>query len=221
MSKCGIYQIINNANGKSYIGQSIDIDRRFRQHVINATNKKGRDYGKPLYQAMRNFGMDKFEFIILEECTFNKLNEREIYYINKFISYKNGYNGTPGGRNVNFRQLKNKVKMTEEDVVQIRNDYLSGMTIAEVYLIYNQKISLEDFHQIWIGESYPAVHMDVYTDESRDFHRENDEIDYIPRFYTNKILNLKNAGERMPFAYQQFNKFLSYDMFKSIWEEGE
>jgi group I intron endonuclease len=215
----GIYKLTNNENGKCYIGQSIDIERRFKQHEYNAFNKKGRDYGKPLYNAIRNFSIENFTFEILEVCKYAQLDEREIYYINKFISYKNGYNNTPGGRNVNFRKLKNKTRLTTDDVEQIRNLYAEGATIGEVYLHnYAQQISLDDFFEIWIGESYPLIHMDVYNEDNIDFHKNNDEIDYIPNHYIAKIAHAKIRGERMPFAYQEFSKFLNYDMFKLIWE---
>lgn len=42
----GIYKITNNLNGKSYIGQSIDIKRRWKQHRDNSGSNKN-----PLYIA--------------------------------------------------------------------------------------------------------------------------------------------------------------------------
>ena len=35
---CGVYKIINNVNGKIYIGQSINIKNRWTDH-INALNR--------------------------------------------------------------------------------------------------------------------------------------------------------------------------------------
>jgi hypothetical protein len=43
---------------------------------------------------MRKYGRENFSFQILEECSEDKLAEREIYWINKLNTYKNGYNET-------------------------------------------------------------------------------------------------------------------------------
>lgn len=66
---CGVYQIKNKINGKIYIGQSIDIERRWEQHR----------YGKGsliLKNAIKKYGLGKFEFSILEEIKFT--NKKEI-----------------------------------------------------------------------------------------------------------------------------------------------
>lgn len=89
---CGIYKITNLINNKSYIGQSIDIQKRWKKHQ-SATD----DFA--IHQALRKYGVDNFEFSILEECEQSQLNEREIYWINVYNSIKYGYNMIPGGSN--------------------------------------------------------------------------------------------------------------------------
>ena len=87
----GIYKIINCINGKVYIGQSIDIEKRFKEHKYNIkTNIK-----HPLYKAIRKYDVGNFEFIIIEHVIDdNELNKREQYYLDYFKSYnsKYGYN---------------------------------------------------------------------------------------------------------------------------------
>lgn len=46
---------------------------------------------------MRKYGIDNFYIEMIEQCDDNLLNEREIYWINKLDTYKNGYNSTTGG----------------------------------------------------------------------------------------------------------------------------
>ena len=89
----GIYKIENIINHKKYIGQSVDIVKRWQYHKAIY---KTLDHSK-LYASMRKYGLDNFSFEILEECTIDKLNEREIYWIDYYNTYKNGYNSTPGG----------------------------------------------------------------------------------------------------------------------------
>jgi len=65
---CGIYQVTNEINSKIYIGQSIDIERRWNQHK----------YGKGsiiLRNAIKKYGIDNFKFEILEEIQFTNKNE--------------------------------------------------------------------------------------------------------------------------------------------------
>lgn len=92
---CGIYRITDQTTGQSYIGQSVDCKERWRQHI-----KTGLTYGKAtnkLYQAMKKSGLNNFTFEILEEVPRDKLNEREIYWINLYKTKDIGLNKTAGG----------------------------------------------------------------------------------------------------------------------------
>ena len=91
----GIYKFTSKTTGLSYIGQSIKIQDRYNQHLANANNENEKS---KWYQALREQGINNFEFSILEECQPAELNTREIYWIAKFNSYHNGYNSTPGGQ---------------------------------------------------------------------------------------------------------------------------
>ena len=82
--------IKNNINNKSYIGQSINIENRWTHHKSELNNNRHiNDY---LQNAWNKYGEDNFSFIVIEECKESELNEKEIYYINKYNSMNNGYN---------------------------------------------------------------------------------------------------------------------------------
>lgn len=85
----GIYKITNKINGKSYIGQSINIKKRWENHKCMNGNKE-----YPIYRAFRKYGIDNFEFEVLEYCSKFELAERELHYILQFESYGKGYNQT-------------------------------------------------------------------------------------------------------------------------------
>ena len=72
---CGIYKITNMVNDKVYIGQSQDIYNRWKEHKY-ARNKR---YCFALYSAFKKYGFDNFSFEIIERCSFEQLNEKEIY----------------------------------------------------------------------------------------------------------------------------------------------
>lgn len=87
----GIYKITNKLNNKIYIGQSIHILQRWEEHKYQECNSA-------IHQAIKKYGIDNFTFEIIEECDQSLLDEKEIYWIKYYNSYKEGYNLTPGGR---------------------------------------------------------------------------------------------------------------------------
>lgn len=105
----GIYKIENLINGKIYIGQSSNIERRWKNHKANAFNKNDKGYDYPLYRAIRKYGLRNFSFEIIEECSLTELNDKEKYYISKYNSFFNGYNQTFGGDTASRQEPKEKI----------------------------------------------------------------------------------------------------------------
>ena len=75
----GIYKYQNKINGKCYIRQSINLEERKYAHKSSAFKENAKDYNSQFHQAIRKYGLDNFEFYVLERCEYDKLNEREIY----------------------------------------------------------------------------------------------------------------------------------------------
>lgn len=98
----GIYCAKNIVNEKVYIGKSVNIEKRWKDHKKGYNNPNASQYASYFYNALRKYGFDSFEFSVLEECTEDKLNDREIFWINKFQSNNReyGYNTTNGGDGV-------------------------------------------------------------------------------------------------------------------------
>lgn len=94
-TKCGIYKITNILDNKCYIGQSVDIYKRWCDHckcgcgIDTPKNNK-------LYAAMEQDGIENFTFELLEECPREELNKKETFYINLYESNDYGYNITQG-----------------------------------------------------------------------------------------------------------------------------
>ena len=96
---CGIYKITNLINGHYYIGQSVDIKGRFRGHRFSAMHITDKDHNTPIHLAMYKYGCDNFSYEILEQCPRDRLNEREIYWIDLLQACDNGnYNILRGGQ---------------------------------------------------------------------------------------------------------------------------
>jgi group I intron endonuclease len=87
----GIYKI-TNPKGKIYIGQSTNIEDRW---------KKGHKYssgcGVKLKNSFKKYGWENHKKEILEECIVEYLSERETYWIEYYNSYKKGLNSTSKG----------------------------------------------------------------------------------------------------------------------------
>ena len=98
-SICGIYKITNLLTEQAYIGQSVNVADRWKQHCkcglgidASATNK--------LYNAMQKYGVWNFSFELLEQIhQRNLLNEKEKFWIDMYQSNKFGYNGNAGVKN--------------------------------------------------------------------------------------------------------------------------
>lgn len=89
-----IYIIKNTINEKVYIGQtSRTLEIRWKEYLRHY--KRG---DQAIYAAMRKYGIENFFVEKIEECEEDRLDEREIYWIQKYNSFNNGYNSTLGGR---------------------------------------------------------------------------------------------------------------------------
>lgn len=125
----GIYRITNKINGKTYVGQSIDIKRRFWDHRCLS-----HEHNIHLKRAMMKYGKENFEYEILEECSIEELDEKERKYI---ADLKPEYNVSSGGNGKGkFPESVKKIisqkskaqweRMTDEEKAQRVKNNLKG-----------------------------------------------------------------------------------------------
>ena len=98
MEKIYIYRYRNIITNNSYIGKTNNIERRKREHKSAANNPNNPYYNTIWAKKIRQYGLENFEFTILEETDVEHFAEREQYWIayyNTFLG--SGYNSTSGG----------------------------------------------------------------------------------------------------------------------------
>lgn len=130
---CGIYMIRNEENGKVYIGQSVDILSRWKQHEkeLNKGTHPGANVGGFQWDWI-HYGEENFTFRILIKCEEDKLllNLLESYYIEKYHSVKCGYNIQPSlsvcrsaiekaSDNIYSRRFEQLVNLLDDDLSSV------------------------------------------------------------------------------------------------------
>lgn len=214
----GIYCFINKINNKKYIGQSINIEERKESHLRYYNNPNMKDYNTKFYRALRKYGTDQFTFQILEECSKSLLDEREIFWIEKFDSFKNGYNSTLGGQIGNTKgELHPNAKLTNQEVLLIKekllNSAIKKSEIAKYFKVTQSEISNINTGKKWrdIGNfNYPIRKLNSFNKKGSNSNR--------AIFTDEEILEIRkqyqfNSGKEI---YVKYQDRCSYTTFERI-----
>ena len=169
----GIYKIYSIATGESYYGSSNNCERRFKEHRSQLKREKG---NYKLRSVFKKHGIDNFQFSIIEECTPDKFEEREGYYISNNKKKLNVWihpfsnKGCKLGDNVKAKRFKGRVRpLSDEEKKHIslrmkeyykNNDgYWKGKKVPDHVLEKmregNKRYVKENGHP-WIGRKHNA-----------------------------------------------------------------
>lgn len=127
----GIYKW-TSPSGKSYIGQAINLKKRCRE--FKRTNCYYTSKGSAIDNARAKYpNWEDWKYEVLEECSIDQLDEREIYWINFYETYKKGYNSTTGGDGTKGRVLteEQKQKLSERQLKAIQEGKLNEWWSSE------------------------------------------------------------------------------------------
>lgn len=139
-----IYKITNDINDKVYIGKTLSsIEKRFSEHKHDSQNAQTGN--RPLYKAMKKYGCEHFHIELIEEVPLELLSEREIYWIEFYQCYHNGYNATRGG---DGKQLYNYDAIVK--------GFLSGKLVKELAEEFECSIDT-------VSAALKIAHIDSFT----------------------------------------------------------
>jgi group I intron endonuclease len=153
----GIYYIINRHNSKLYIGRSVNLKKRFKEHSQYLRHSSHHNIA--LQRSFNLHGIDAFDIGVLELCDSSDSAKLEGFYINKYQSLDSnfGYNLQPitesgtltmsDESKIGLRDYHNSMRngggysINWEIVEEIRNLYASGETVSKIAEKFNRKRS--------------------------------------------------------------------------------
>ena len=156
---CGVYKITNKLNNKVYIGCSKNIEHRWVAHKSESILQNHTQYNYAIHRAFRKYGINNFQFEIIEILEEDKIFEREQYWIKYYDSFHNGYNETIGGDSGPSwpGELNPNAKLNKEDIIFIRESILNDKMPSEIYPLFSNRITRRGFNHIWQGDSWKDI----------------------------------------------------------------
>lgn len=211
----GIYCFTNKISGKQYIGQSMNIEKRYREHKTKPWTKSCKDKNTAFYKALIKYGFHNFDFFVLDENdNYSKedLNKLEIFYISKFDTYFNGYNLTPGGDSYYVPH-----KLSKEEVLSIKNKIKNSkesfVSIAKEFNVQDSLISQINQGKIWggIGENIFPLREDT-------FFRNKGESNNNATLTNKEVIEMRQryVNETLPEIYEDYKDKVSFSTVKKV-----
>ena len=177
-----IYGYQNKINNKWYVGQTtLSLQERHRLHLSGAYHEKASDYNCLFHKKIREYGIENFNLVILEEVQ-NKeqLDEREQYWIkekNSFVKNNGGYNLTQGGqrRKINEDYWDIRSALTKDQALEII-DKLKNSTFTQVEIAKQYNIHETIVNGINYGRKYKLLKDEEYPIRKKEQFTTSDEI---------------------------------------------
>lgn len=191
---CGIYCITNKINGKKYIGQSVNIYKRFREHCY--PSNKHHSY---IDNAIYKYGKDNFVFEVIEVLPndVDLLNQREEYWIKYYNTFEDDYhyNLTSGGDKIEFSE---KTKQKISNSLKGKNNFWYGKKNLK-----HSKRMRKDGNPQW--KKYPRLKKKGMRDNKQYFCIAYDGKDIIYSYKKDYLEWLIDSGFFVYLFYQKFN----------------
>lgn len=225
MSKnSGIYQIRNTISNKLYIGSSVDIVNRWRQHKLLLRKKSHDNFH--LQNAWNKYGEDIFEFEVVEIVEPINLSDKEQQYINKLNPEYNIARVVKASMFGRKHTEESKARMSESRT-GIKNGFWGRKHSDETKKkISEWRVGKEFGHR---SDETKKKMSDLQIGNKNSFygkHHSDDSKEKISKFSTGRIFSLesrKKVAEKIR-GENHYNTRLSDDSvrkIRSLWKAGE
>lgn len=181
---CGVYKIYNTIEDKCYIGQSLDIENRWKGHVNEL--KKGKHINKKLQLAFDKYGIEAFEFSILKEV-------EDLIWIDYYESYyTEKYNAVNGGYSVRKLHSSQDIKFVLDNLDNLKSKWLQILkTITTKYYCIDKQVVA---NKLGITEKQVAIFIRYFEADEYKCRMNFDTVDII--YFDSKYIDesMKNFG---------------------------
>ena len=172
-----IYGIKNKENNKWYIGQTVNLKSRWKKHKTPSKNQC------KISTLIQELGEDKFDFVVIEEVEMELLDEKEIFYIQRYNSFHDGYNETKGGQKPYIGQ---RLEVEPKEIMEyyFNNPSLSCREVAKHFGIFHETVSSivkeSGLNLKGLGAcGKPITLINTKTNETKTFYTCKDAAKYI------------------------------------------
>ena len=158
----GVYYLINNINGHTYVGSSINLAARMKNYLNNSYLQSKTNSNMPITKALLKYGHSNFSFWILEYVNSDQLAIRETLYITQILPYYNvlkkgysslGYKHTEETKTLLSNLAKNRVHSPETKALIVKA--LTGQNNP----FFGKSHTMESIRQIIKNKSYNPVYI--------------------------------------------------------------
>lgn len=159
-NKSGVYCFINNINGHSYVGSSINLKSRMKNYLNNTFLKNEKNINMPIAKALLKYDQSNFSLLIIEHVEAEVLTIRETFFITSIIPYynvlKQGYSSLGYKHTEETKILLSELQKNRKHS-ELTKSLIAKALVGENNPFYNKNHSMESkVRMIEANSLYPV-----------------------------------------------------------------
>ncbi len=187
----GIYSITFTKCNKSYVGQSNNVERRWKEH---ANNFKAGKVNVKLLEAYNKYGTPIFTLI--EECSLNELDDKERALIKELDLINTGLNITEGGDSAGSGTTHNQSKYSKELIIEIFQLLISDELYLQKHIAEGLGVPPHLVHCIAKGENHSGWLREKFPETYPKLQEQNKL--RMAKWYANKVVHNPMPHRTLP-----------------------
>ncbi len=205
LKRCGIYAIRNLVNNKMYIGKSVNIYERIRNH-INLLNKSSLDENIHLINSWHKYQRENFEYLVLEDVEKSniKLKEKELYWILYFNTLDRdlGYNLRLDSETNCIMSEETKKRMSDSKIKMYSNPDYDKMKHSHNYWKNNPEAKIEMAKKVSLKQQkYKFEQYNLSNKLIKTWNNINEIIEINPNYKWQNIYSVCNGYKPTIYGY--------------------